>query len=54
MVFRFLPQLELKYKPGSQNTAADALSRAPVQNCDVRAVTASDEEDEILVRVRTE
>ena len=51
---RFLPQLELKYKPGSQNTAADALSRAPVQNCDVRAVTASDEEDEILVRVRTE
>ena len=51
---RFLPQLELKYKPGSQNTAADALSRAPVQNCDVRAVATSDEEDGTLVRVRTE
>ena len=35
-VSRFLPQLKPKYKPGCQNTAADALSRAPVKNCVVR------------------
>lgn len=51
---RFLPQLELKYKPGSQNTAVDALSRAPTEHCDVRAVSTSDEGDEILVRVQAE
>ena len=51
---KFLPQLELKYKPGAQNTAADALSRAPSQGSDVRAITISDEESEVLVRVRRE
>ena len=48
---KFLPQLKLKYKPGTQNTAADALSRAPAQDCDVRAVYINDEESEILVQV---
>ena len=51
---RFLPQLELKYKPGCQNTAADALSRAPVKNCDVCVVSTTANEDEVLVRVQAE
>ena len=51
---RFLPQLELKYKPGCQNTAADALSRAPVENCDVRTVAASDGQEKVLIRVQAE
>ena len=45
----FLLQFELKYKPGYQNTAADALSVMYV-----RAVSANDEEDEVLVRIQAE
>ena len=37
---RFLPNLKLEYKPGHQNTAADALSRAPVGNSSVLTVSA--------------
>ena len=51
---RFLPQLEMKYKPGCQNTAANALSRAPVKNCDVCVISTSNDEDEVLVRVQVE
>ena len=51
---RFLPQLELKYKLGCQNTAADALSRAPVKNSVVRVVSASDEGNEVLITVQAE
>ena len=29
---RFLPMMTLKYKPGSSNSAADSLSRAPLSN----------------------
>ena len=35
---RFLPNLKLEYKPGHQNTAADALSRTPVGASPVLAV----------------
>ena len=51
---RFLPHLELKYKPGCQNTAADALSRGPVEEGAVRTVSTSDEKDEVFTRVRRE
>jgi len=51
---RFLPQMELKYKPGSQNSAADALSRGPVENSVVMSVTASDEEEQNLGKVQAE
>ena len=36
----FFPNLKLEYKPGHQNTAADALSRAPVGNSSVLTVSA--------------
>jgi len=36
---RFLPNLKLEYKPGHQNTAADALSRAPVDNISIHTVS---------------
>lgn len=32
--------------------AADALSRAPVKNSDVRAVSTGDEEDDVLVIIQ--
>jgi len=42
---RFLPNLKLEYKPGHQNTAADALSRAPVDTSPVLAVTVDEDSD---------
>ena len=51
---RFLPQLELKHKPGCQNTVADALLRASVKNFHVHIVSASEEENEVLIRVQAE
>ena len=51
---RILPQFEVKYKPGCQSTAADALSRVPVKNCNVHVVSANDEENEALIRVQAE
>lgn len=46
---KFLPQLELKYKPGCQNKTADAVSRAPVENWDVCTVAKSDVEDKVMI-----
>ena len=46
----FLPQFELKYKLGCQNTAADALSVMYVRTCSI----CNDEEDEVLVRIQAE
>ena len=51
---RFLPQLELNYKCGCQNKAEDALSRVPVKNHDVCVVSASDEENKVLISVQAE
>ena len=54
---RFLPNLKLEYKPGHQNTAADALSRAPVGASPVFAVSVEGDDgskEPVLGKVQTE
>ena len=53
----FLPNLKLNYKPGQQNTAADALSRAPVGAGPVLAVNVESDDssnEPVLGRVQAE
>ena len=49
---RFLPSLKLEYKPGSTNTVADTLSRAPVRVNQVVATSQQDREDTLLSAVQ--
>ena len=49
---RFLPHLELQYKPGSANRVADSLSRTPVSVCKI--ASGAEVNDPILGKVQSE
>ena len=49
---RFLPTLKLEYKPGSTNTVADTLSRAPVRVHQVVETPQQDSGDTLLSAVQ--
>jgi len=54
---RFLPNIELQFKPGTTNGAADALSRSPIDYevvANVCLVSIIDESDNVLSKVQSE
>jgi len=50
---RFLPNIELQFKPGTTNGAADALSRSPIDH-EVANVCLVCKSDNVLNKVQSE
>ena len=51
---RFLPKMQLEYKPGSANVVADYLSRAPIPANESAVLQNSKSEESLLQLVRQE
>ena len=51
---KFLPNIELQFKPGTTNGAADALSLSPTEVTNVCLVCITAESDDVLVKVQNE
>ena len=51
---RFLPNIDLQFKPGTTNGAANASSHSPVEEANVLLVGVTDETDDVLIKEQNE
>jgi len=51
---RFLPNIDLQFKPGTTNGAANASSCSPVEEANVLLVCVTDETDDVLIKEQNE